>query len=361
MNTNKLLLATALVAFAGDANAQTTQGASALDSIRLPVIEMPPPLPRAETQTAQKKDDAKKAAPRIIVIRNGDSVAVAVPKLGKRPVLSEPFYLRDRVRLYLTYDGVKPATMSVDDTKGTGLLSVETSTTADAFQVIVEAPGLRSYRVQSDEGSATLWLRTDTVASRSSVVPPLPTASALPRPPLAEALNGEQPAAVAAEEEAEGNTTAQTSETTARTSTAKDRAAALLAIANTAVRSAAARTLPVLQSPAALGAISSVALGLIAMLAVSAARRRRASAVPVIELAPAEPAHSEEGRIWAARTLAVEGLDAATIAKRTGLPRDAARLLILRERPKVPPAAGSAGRQVRPGAGQAVAARAAKR
>jgi hypothetical protein len=74
-----------------------------------------------------------------------------------------------------------------------------------------------------------------------------------------------------------------------------------------------------------------------------AARRRTAGGEGSAAAARAGARPGADPRLWAARTLAVDGLDAFDVARRTGLPRDVARLIVRGTRRNVPAAAATAG------------------
>jgi len=72
-------------------------------------------------------------------------------------------------------------------------------------------------------------------------------------------------------------------------------------------------------------------------------KRRKAAAAEAALPAPSAARKAPDPRLWAARMLAVDGLDVFDIARQTGLPRDVTRLIVRGARRNVPGPASAAG------------------
>jgi hypothetical protein len=316
----------------------------------LPIVVAPPPLkPLPDSRNV----DAGKGG-HISITRDSSRVrvrlplAAASPFTAARPQLSEPFRLRDRTRLYLIVNGAKlPAPLSIDAIAATGLLEVQARELASGVQLTVSAPGIGEYGLEPDNSGITLWL-VPASATPATARPPLPAQAAIPRPqqPAPPAQAAPEPfgreATVA---NGPAGSTAGASEPTG--------SAGAVRIALTNVSAALRVRIAALQlSPLVVltSALATLILVLFVWLALRLVRRRPPQPEPengvratARALAPAA-SQTADPRLWAARTLAGEGLDAGAIARRTGLARDAATLLVLDARRNVPPAAGSSRR-----------------
>jgi hypothetical protein len=455
------------------------------DSIAVPVILPVPPLrtvmeddgaadPRVRTSdragAANGRSRSGASALAISITREGERVRVRVP-VDERAAgeLSEPFFLRDRVRLYMTVGGTAVvASPAIDPVGESGLLAVTAQPVGDRMQVIVEAASIRKYGMESDPAGVTLWLEPDAGPHGRTPSLPLPTDAVVEAARRASDANasgvavaesgdhtGASPDDVSANDVFPADTNAEGATDGTDTRDQADAASSIepkrgngssgnawtvivtaLSKAASVTRAGAVRTgsffaakwtdsapvraalaertagLVARAQPAFARTDVRVATGLLLVvlafaLRIRHVRRRRvleqtpgigeqgtgnrngasrdrtiaadpanmlvmASAVAnsgfAVSPAPANPpaatrkgsrlklrrkraaessndaharAYGSDPRLWAARTLAGEGLDALSIARRTGLAREATALIVMDARRKVPAAAGT--------------------
>ncbi len=345
-----LLAITALCCLAAQLAAQDTLG------VGLPVIAMPHirvHVPPAPVPAATHRSGGAPATARLRVERDADRVYVHTGMhTSALPVLSEPFLLEGRVRLYVTLTGT-PAPAAADEAavSAAGLLALNAETSADTLRLIVDAPGLRAYGMIDDDAGASLWLEPDSSGrANTAITPVLPVTAARaaarsagsgreatdnPNSGMqgrAGATQGQPPQQAApTRSSATATVLATLRSVPARLTRAIRAAGSTLAAAARRIATVPGR-LPVL--PIVSGAI---ALALLALGVTWLRRPRRSTAVPAAAI-------NADARVWAARTLAQKGLDAEAIARQTGLPRDAAVLLVT-GRPKLPVAAETSPRR----------------
>lgn len=277
------------------------------------IIEVTPVAPLREAP--QQKASKPERAPVVSIEHTPDGLDIRLPVAPSE--LSEPMHAAHAVRLLMTLNGVPR--VELPEPSSESRISVTAVAVDAGTRLTVEVPALRAYHVVTDSVGPMLRI------------------------------------AYGADSDADPDTFLRT-----------DRPAAIT-VANGIVeqnwlRNAGQRVRAVLdyridtigstRTKAYLVAVASIAV-IALLIAARSARAKsrpieRAEAPPQIVL-PVRAAERDPERIaaqtraavWAAETLAGTGMDAAAIARRTGLARDATRLLVTRARSIVPGPAGS--------------------
>lgn len=241
----------------------------------------------------------------IRVERDGWSIAVHIP--STEPVsLSEPVHVNGRIRLYVSLPA-GPLELAEGVNTGPAARLLNLAAEQDdlgAARLVVDVSQLAGYRIDRNADSSTLWVdtepatvTTEAAATTGSISAVLQMLNRVPRRAALATMVGLLFAATfiwrfTARHGRRETDTTDTSSQSSRTRKSK-------------------RTTAVAEDRAGNSATTS------------------------------SPDHSAEAAIWVARTLAGSGFDASAIARRTGLPRDAATLLVNGARRTLPPSAGS--------------------
>jgi hypothetical protein len=235
---------------------------------------------------------------RVLVHIAADSTVTAVP--------SEPFHLGEgRTRVFITLAGARLAAPLDSPLAVAGGLTLRAEERDSAVRIIAEMAELGDYGVERTEQGVSLWLAH---APAPVVQPPAPVEiAAAPAPSV----------------------------------TFRQRAADVTRVALTSWDMSAPGRIAVL-----------VGVLFFTFAAWRLSTHRPAIRTEVKSSATAAP--NGAARIWAAKTLAGEGLDADAIARQTGLARDIASLLVARTDAEVPAATGT---KFRPAPASARAAR----
>jgi hypothetical protein len=365
---------------ATEASAQVAGGAAAggaangigvtLDTARMVIVvdefEAPVIAPVRKPRPAPKPRVERAA---VTVEEDGSMVAVRVT--ASAASLSEPIHGDGRVRLYLTLPGAS-APVLPDSAGPGGLIGLRLEEGDDGVRLAIDASSLSGYRLETGATGLTLWLETAPAAVRAS------TDNNIAAGTTEVAFEGTEAVATATDGRAMTRALANGLAIGVR---------ATGALAWNGIRAAAGRTVAATRSATSnIGGFTSRSvsairtaledrnieaprpeiIGVLTGLIVASVmtwlslrkrshrrtwlgshatkRQRHAESAPSAAKndSKSSPAMNGSPAVWAARTMAGQGMDAASIARRTGIARDAAVLLVTGARRNVPdPAASS--------------------
>jgi hypothetical protein len=352
-------------------------------------VEVPAIAPVRRPRAAPRRS-AQRAT--VTVEEDGSTVAVRVPAGAQS--LSEPIHRNGGVRLYLTLPGTSMPVLP-DVAGGRGLIGLKLEEGDNALRLAVDASSLTGYRLETGENGSTLWLETapaplttivaatesaatddganTTIAAAAAASP----AASDPRPVLNEHIatatdgravtrspaNGFAIGARATGELAWNGIRAAVGRTAAVTMSAAKGIGGSVARSTDRIAAALEERGLNAPRPEIVGALIGL---LVATIVAWLSLRKRATHSPARTVATRDemsasavtapgstrpapnvgtkssPAMNGSPAIWAARTMAGNGMDAASIARRTGIARDAAALLVAASRRNLPdPAASS--------------------
>jgi hypothetical protein len=249
----------------------------------LGIIAFASPL-RAQEPAAVQVLGAEQNGERVLVHIAADSSIAAVP--------SEPFHLGGgRTRVFITLAGARLAAPFDSAFAVAGLLALRAEEREGAVRIVAEMAHLGDYGVERTEQGLTLWL----AQAQPAAVPPAPVE--MPAAPVVRVSRSERVAA-------------------------------------------GLRTVLASWDIGAPGRLAVLA-GLLLFTFAAWRLHAHKPAIQVQAKSTGSAAPNGAARLWAAKTLAGEGLDADAIARQTGLARDIASLLVGRTDVEVPAATGT--------------------